>query len=129
MTMLNGQPIDNPIQSTATPKGAPPPATASPESQRVGFIAGIIAIFCAFVLPRLGAVIGGIAIGQARQGGYRNRLAVAGLVLGIVVTVLIVAAVVASVYFGSLFITETLRICQELGPDGGVRNGITYECS
>ncbi len=97
MTMLNGEPIDNPIQSTAPSSSAVvTPVTASPESQRVGFIAGIIAIFCAFVLPPLGAVIGGIAVNQARQGGYRNRLAVAGLVLGIVVTLLIAAAIVAN---------------------------------
>ncbi|MFZ2963388.1 MAG: hypothetical protein WA006_01745 [Rhodoglobus sp.] len=73
MTMLNGEPVDTPNISTAHPAAQTAP-TASGQSQSVGFLVGLMALIFAFAMPIVGAVLGGIAVAQARAGGYRNPL-------------------------------------------------------
>ena len=130
MTMLNGEPVEMPdisTGSTVAPVTAPVKPSASAQSQGVGFVVGLLALIFAFVLPLAGAIIGGIAVGQARQGGYKNPLATIGLVLGIVFTVLTIVVVVASIVLGIGFFGELSTICQN-GQDGELW-GIPYTCS
>ena len=124
MTMLNGEPVDTPNISTAHP-AAP---TASSQSQSVGFLIGLMALIFAFAIPLAGAVLGGIAVAQARAGGYRNPAGMAGLVLGVVFTMLITAAVVVFIVLGTDVFTDLLGICQQLGPGTHQQNGVTYTC-
>ncbi len=102
--MLNGKPIATPKVETAvvTP--------ASSESQTVGTIAGLVSIILAIALPPAGAIVGGIALNQAKQGGYRNPLAKAGLIVGIVLSVLIVVIIAVSVVFSFSFYNELIQI-------------------
>lgn len=124
MTMLNGQPVDPP--NTPTPHPVAP--TASSQSQSVGFLVGLLALIFAFAIPIVGAIMGGIAVAQARAGGYRNPLGMAGLVLGIVFTVLIIVAVVVAIVLGFNLFAGILDTCRELGPGTHQQDGVTYTC-
>lgn len=127
MTMLNGEPIDTPNISTA-PGGAGQPPTATPQSQGVGLVMGIMALIFAFAIPPGGIIIGAIALSEARHGGYRNPLALWGFILGIVFSVLIVLMVVAGIVFGVGLFSWLIDTCQQLGPGTHNEGGITYEC-
>lgn len=124
MTMLNGEPIETPNISTAPVAGHP----EDPRARQVGSVIGLFALIFAFVFPLAGAIIGGIALGQARKGGYRNPLALWGMILGIVFTVVIIAVVVIVSVFTANLLTEVIDVCQELGSGTHEYNGITYEC-
>ena len=127
MTMLNGEPIETPSISTAsTTPATATPVTASAQSQGVGFVMGLLALIFAFVFPLAGAIIGGIAVGQARQGGYKNPLALIGLILGIVFSVLIVIVVVVSIVFSVGFFSQLVGMCQDA--QQGEIWGIPYTC-
>lgn len=125
MTMLNGEPIETPNISTAPPAGA----SEDPRSRQVGSVIGLLALIFAFVFPLAGAIIGGIALGQARKGGYKNPLALWGMILGIVFTVAIVAIVVIASVFTANLLSEVIDVCRELGSGTHEYNGITYDCS
>ncbi|HOW00734.1 MAG TPA: DUF4190 domain-containing protein, partial [Rhodoglobus sp.] len=81
MTLLNGEPIGDPTPSGA-PSVAPQHPVASTQSQQVGLVVGIMSLVFAFAVPLAGAILGGVAVAQARRGGYGNPLALAGLILG-----------------------------------------------
>ena len=126
MTLLNGEPIGDPTPSGA-PSVAPQHPVASTQSQQVGLVVGIMSVPFAFAAPLAGAILGGVAVAQARRGGYGNPLALAGLILGTVFTVVIVAVVVASLVLGVGFFTELVGACQD-SPEGTIW-GIPYTCN
>lgn len=123
MTILNGVPVEPEEPGRA----GGPQGTASPESQAVGRVAGLIAIIAGVVFPPVGIVIGAIALQQARAGGYRNGLAKAGLIVGIVLTVLIVAVIVALAILVPQWITGIMQLCEEHGVV--VESPGSYECT
>ena len=125
MTLLNVKPIGDPAASGG--QTAPQHPVASAQSQQVGLVVGIMSIIFAFAFPLAGAILGGVAVAQARQGGYANRLALAGLILGTVFTVLIVVIVVVSIVLGVGFFTQLLGACQD-SPEGIIW-GIPYTCN
>jgi hypothetical protein len=124
MTMLNGQPIDDPM---------PPPGSSvepvTPPLDAASQVLGVITLITAFVFPLAAIVIGGIALAQARSAGTRNVLAAVGFVLGIVFTVLIVVIVVVFIVLGVSLFSEVFRVCQELGPGVHEYHGVRYECN
>lgn len=129
MTMLNGEPIETPSISTAST--APPtvtPQPASQGSQSVGFIMGLMSLIFAFSIPIAGAIIGGIAMKQAKEGGYPNTLAKAGFILGIVFSVLIILFVVGTVLFSVGLFTTAIDACTQPGTGESEYNGIPIEC-
>jgi hypothetical protein len=129
MTMLNGQPVE-PAQNSAGRAATHPAApVASDQSRSVGFIVGLLALIFAFTIPIVGAVMGGIAVAQARAGGYRNPLGMAGLILGIIFTVLIIVLVVVAIVLGINLFSGVIDTCQQLGPGTHQQDGITYTCS
>ena len=137
MTLLNGKPIKGSgIESSTAVSGptvsatpTPTPPLASAESRSVGSIAGVIAIVLGFVLPIGGIIVGGIALREAKLGGYRNPLAKAGFVLGIVLTAVTIVAIAVGVWLGWTAFSELFRICSELGNGVHVRDGVSYSCN
>jgi hypothetical protein len=125
VTLLNGKPIGDPAASGG--QTAPQHPVASAQSQQVGLVVGIMSLVFAFAVPLAGAILGGVAVAQARRGGYANPLALAGLILGTVFTVLIVAVVVASVVLGVGVFTQLVGACQD-SPEGTIW-GIPYTCN
>ncbi len=122
MTILNGVPLE-----PQPPGGRPPRPVATPESQAVGRVAGVLALVLAFILPLAGIVVGAIALTQARAGGYTNGLAKAGLVTGIVLTVLGVLVIVALIVFVPSWVQGVIALCEEQGVV--VQTPGSYECT
>lgn len=126
MTMLNGEPIETPNISTAPAANEVRGGRPQDATNRV---LGLVSLVLAFVFPLAGAIVGGIAMSQARRGGYTNSVARVGFWLGLVLTILIVAGVVIVIVATGSVLLNVLDICQELGPGVHHENGVTYECT
>ena len=125
MTMLNGQPIGDPAPKPTV--AAAPQPVAYPDS--TNFVLGIMSLIFAFVVPIVGAILGGIALSQAKRAGTTNTVAKVGFILGLVFTILIVIGVVVGIIFGVGLFSELFRVCQQLGEGTHQYNGVTYTCS
>ncbi len=138
MTELNGVPIPNPFdgQSPTTPPPAPqapdPYASSAPmgyaPSAAVdpGRTLGIVGLVLAFIVSLAGIIVSAIALSRSKKAGYKNGIALTGLILSIVFfivgTIVTVLVIVGLVAFGSQ--------CAELG--NGVHelgNGSTITCN
>lgn len=126
MTILNGQPIDDP---TPKPVVAPAPAAPVAPLDPANFVMSVIALISAFVFPLAGAIIGAIAMGQARRAGQHNTIATVAFVVGLVLSILIVVVVVVSVLLGVGLFSEIFSVCQQLGEGTHDYHGVTYSCS
>jgi hypothetical protein len=95
------------------------------EVQDPGKVYGIISIILPFVgFGLVGLVLGIIGRIKSKRAGYKNVLALVGIILGaisVVVGILIIVAVVTALsQFGEL--------CNDLGPGTHTQDGITYTC-
>jgi hypothetical protein len=93
--------------------------------QDPGKVYGIISIILPFVgFGLVGLVLGIIGRIKSKRAGYKNVLALVGIILGaisVVVGILIIIAIVTA--FGSI-----AEVCNNLGPGTHVQDGITYTC-
>lgn len=64
---------------------------------------------------------------QARIGGYRNPLAITGLVIGIILTLLAIALIVALVVIVPQWVQGIIEVCEEQGIV--VQRPGSYECT
>ena len=87
-----------------------------------------MALIFAFAFPIAGLIIGAVAVAEARKGGYRNPLALAGLILGPVLTVLTIIIVIVAIVFSVSLIAEVATVCQGDATEGTFW-GIPYTCS
>ncbi|GAB3537120.1 hypothetical protein GCM10027403_20240 [Arthrobacter tecti] len=97
---------------------APQPA---PDPGRSLGIAGFV-LSLLIPVSAIGLILSIIALVQSRKAGRKNKLALAGVIIGATVTVLVIAFIVFG--FVSLF-----QVCSELGNGVHQRNGITYTCN
>ncbi|MHA7144982.1 DUF4190 domain-containing protein [Arthrobacter sp. TmT3-37] len=73
-------------------------------------------------LSLIGLILSIIAFVQSKKAGMKNKLALAGIIIGAVITVGLLALFV-------LGITTVVQTCAELGNGVHERNGITYTCN
>jgi hypothetical protein len=129
MTILNGQPIDDPTPKpkvTATP--APTAArTTAPDPSN--FIFSIMALIFSVSIPLVGAILGGIAMNQSRRAGYPNTIAKVAFIIGLVLTILIVVFTVVGIVFGIGLFSQLFQVCGQLGEGTHQYNGVTYSCN
>ncbi|MCU1573380.1 MAG: hypothetical protein JWO93_1462 [Micrococcaceae bacterium] len=95
------------------------------ETQDPGKVYGIISIILPFVgFGLVGLVLGIIGRIKSKRAGYKNVLALVGIILGaisVVVGILIIVAVVTA-------LTQFGQLCNDLGPGTHTQDGITYTC-
>lgn len=128
MTMLNGEPINTPNISTASVTSQPVPGTETP-LDGAGRIMGFMALIFAFAFPIAGAILGGIAMSQARRVGAKNPLATAGFWIGLALTIIVIVVAVVIIVLSVGVFTSVFEICDQLGPGIHEYNGVTYECN
>lgn len=128
MTMLNGEPINTPNISTASINPQPVSPTET-ELDGAGRIMGFVALIFAFAFPIVGAILGGIAMSQARKVGAKNPMATAGFWIGIALTIIAIVVAIVIVLVSVNTFTGLFEICEELGPGTHHQDGVTYECN
>lgn len=84
---------------------------------------GIVGFIFSLLIPvsAIGLILSIIALVQSRKAGMKNKLALAGVIIGAVITILGLA------FFVFLF-TSLFQVCSELGNGVHQQNGITYTC-
>jgi len=114
MTMLNGEPVDTGVPSTAPPAAPQPAGVRDPVAKLVG----VLGLVFAFVFPPAGIVLGAIGRRMARRAGDRSGFATAALVLGIVFTLLSLLAIAAVIWFTVWTATAGFEYCVNGNGDG-----------
>ena len=115
MTMLNGEPIDTGVPTTA-PSVQPIPGPArgdgvNPIKNPVASIVGIFGLIFAFAFPPAGLVMSIIAKSMSKRAGDRNPFATWGIWLGAVFTVLGLLALAAWIAFTIWLTTAGFEAC------------------
>jgi hypothetical protein len=128
------QPAPQPMQPMAAPQpmmGEQPqptmqqPMAASPMGVDPGKGMGVASLILAFFIPLVGLILGIIAKGKSKKAGFKNSLALAGIIISIV-------GMVVQLIFGALFlvgILATVQKCKDLGPGTHYENGTTITCN
>lgn len=97
---------------------------AAPVATDPGRTLGIVGLVLSFVAAVVGLVVSIVALRRSRRAGFRNRFALAGVVVGGVVTLLYVVLFAV----GGLALGGVAAKCSELGPGTHTVNGVTYTC-
>ena len=72
----------------------------------------------------VGLIVSIVAFRKSKRAGFRNGIALGGIVVGAIMTVLAIGGGIAlAVTAGSL-----VSACSDLGPGQHVVNGVTYTC-
>lgn len=101
------------------------PGQPMPQGEDPGRTLGIVGLVLAIVGSVIGLVISIIALSKSRKAGYKNGLALAGVIIGAITTIVTIAVIIVSVVALSKVASE----CKTLGPGSHVVNGVTYTCS
>ncbi|GAB3039947.1 hypothetical protein GCM10027052_20720 [Parafrigoribacterium mesophilum] len=120
MTDSNGTPRPDPYAAPPVPPAYSPqrtgagPVAAPPGTDYPGKTLGIVGLILAFVFQLAGLICSIIALNQSRRAGYKNGIALAGIivsagliVLGIIVAIVFVAIIAAACSSGATFCTTT----------------------
>lgn len=85
---------------------------------------GVVGLVLAFLANVVGLVVSVVAFRRSKRAGFRNGLALAGIVVGGLST----AAMIIAIAVGGVALGGVAKKCQELGPGTHVVNGVTYTC-
>lgn len=110
-------------QSTPPPM-SPQYAGGGPTAEDPGRTLGIVGLVLAFVASVIGLVISIIARRKSSRAGYKNGLALAGIIVGIITTLITIGIITATVY-GIMHVSSQ---CKTLGSGTHQVNGVTYTC-
>ncbi|SMF25727.1 hypothetical protein L603_001800000110 [Cellulosimicrobium cellulans J34] len=102
------------------------PYSAPGQGEDPGKTMGIVGLVLSFLgcLSIVGLILSIVAYNKSKKAGYKNGVALAGIIVGAVVLVIsiIVAIVVGTASFA------LIEKCNELGPGTHYENGVEYTC-
>ena len=98
----------------------------SAPAQDPGKTMGIVGLVLSFLgcLSIVGLILSIIAFNKSKKAGYKNGVALAGIIVGAVVLVI---SIVVGIVLG-IGLATVAEKCAELGPGTHVEDGITYTC-
>jgi hypothetical protein len=114
-----GQPQGQPSYQPAPQQPYGAPAATDP-----GRTLGIVGLVLSFVAALVGLVVSIIAYRKSKKAGYKNGIALAGIIVGAVVT----AVYVIGFTIGGIALGGVAAKCAELGPGTHQVDGTTYTC-
>ena len=131
MTMLNGEPVDSGVPSTAAtvrPSGTPGGDPVRPIANPMAQIVGIVGLIFAFAFPPAGLVVSIIAKRMSKAAGDRSPFATWGIVLGIVFTVLAILFIILFIAVTAGAVWLGFNFCEN-GVGEGEYFGVPIECT
>jgi hypothetical protein len=103
----------------AAPLPAPIPVPSDP-----GRTLGVVGLVASIFFSAVGLILSIVAFRKSRRAGFKNGIALAGIVIGIITTLGILTAGVA----GGIGAMHVVSVCRDLGPGEHHVNGVTYTC-
>ena len=118
--MLNGEPVDTGVASTAPAPGSPSSTPSSEPKYRnpMGLLLGVLGLVLAITFPPMGLVLGAIAKGISKRAGDHNPFATAAVVIGIILTIVAVVAFGILMWFTIASATAGIEFCVNGEGDG-----------
>ena len=94
--------------------------------QDPGKTMGIIGLVLSFLgcLSIVGLILSIVALNKSKKAGYKNGIALAGIIVGAVV---LVASIIGGVALAGVF-GQIAEVCNEYGPGEHFVDGVTYTC-
>ncbi len=109
-------------QAPYTPGGVPG-APAQDPGKTLGIVGLVLSIIGCTSL--IGLILSIVALNKSKKAGYKNGIALAGIIVG---AVLLVVSIVVGIVAG-IGAMELIEKCAELGAGTHYVDGITYTCS
>ena len=130
MTMLNGEPVDTGIASTATAADSPSSTPASEPKYRnpMGLLLGVLGLVFAITFPPMGIILGAIAKVTSKRAGDRNPFATAAVIVGSVLTIVAVIGFGILIWFTVASATAGFDFCVN-GEGDGTFLGTPISCA
>lgn len=100
------------------------PGQPTPQAEDPGRTLGIVGLILAFLAALVGMIISIVAFRKSKAAGYKNNLALAGIIVGAVITLVYVVGGIALGVAASAVVKQ----CQDLGPGVHQVNGATVTC-
>ncbi|MBD8079005.1 DUF4190 domain-containing protein [Cellulosimicrobium arenosum] len=113
-------------QAPQAPQYSSTPGYSAPQ-QDPGRTMGIVGLVLSFLgcLSIVGLILSIVALRKSKKAGYKNNLALAGIIVG---SVVLVICIIVAIVIG-IGTSAVLEKCAELGPGTHFEDGVTYTCS
>jgi hypothetical protein len=95
----------------ATPAPAPNAAYTAPVAENPGKTLGIVGLVLAFVANIVGLIVSIIALNKSKKAGYKNGLALAGIIVASVSIVITIIVIIAIVSLGAVGLNAIAEAC------------------
>ncbi|MHA6669779.1 DUF4190 domain-containing protein [Homoserinimonas sp. A447] len=95
----------------ATPAPAPSADYTAPVAENPGKTLGIVGLVLAFIANIVGLIVSIIALNKSKKAGYKNGLALAGIIVASVSIVISIIAVIAIVSLGAAGFNAIAEAC------------------
>lgn len=136
------QPAPSPQAPEPTPSFAPQPATqpdlpptspaptpTAPSAVDPGKTLGVVGFILAFVANLFGLIISIIALNKSKKAGYKNGLALAGIIIS---SIGLVLGLIGGIIFGAVILSAAGKVaerCADLGTSSVYIDGTRYVCT
>lgn len=119
----------NPQNQSVAVSGQSAQASSKSATEDPGHLLALIGILVSvFGFAAVGTVLSVVAYVKSKNAGFKNTLAIWGIVVGAVLFVLGTLAVIAFGYFFIEIFGGIMQKCNELGPGTHVVDGTTFTC-
>jgi hypothetical protein len=109
----------------ATPAPAPSAAYAAPVAENPGKTLGIVGFVLAFVANIVGLIVSIIALSKSKKAGYKNGLALAGIIISSVSIVITIIVIISIVALGAAGLGAIAEACSGFASGDVVTDGVT----
>ncbi|MBD5786576.1 DUF4190 domain-containing protein [Cellulosimicrobium terreum] len=115
-----------PPQAPQAPQYGSTPGYSAPQ-QDPGRTMGIVGLVLSFLgcLSIVGLILSIVAFNKSKKAGYKNGIALAGIIVG---SVVLVISIIVAIFLG-IGASQLVEKCNELGPGTHFEDGVTYTCS
>jgi uncharacterized membrane protein len=100
----------------ATPAPAPSADYAAPVAENPGKTLGIVGFVLAFVVNVAGLVVSILALNKSKKAGYKNGLALAGIIISIVSIVVGALILIVSIALAGAGVAALQEMCAGMAP-------------
>ena len=109
----------------ATPAPAPSDAYSAPVAENPGKTLGIVGLVLAFVANIVGLIVSIIALNKSKKAGYKNGLALAGIIVSSVSIVISVIVIISIVALGAAGLSAIAEACAGYASGEVLSDGVT----
>ena len=118
-----------PAAQPGLPPTSPAPTLTTPSAVDPGKTLGVVGFILAFVANLFGLILSIIALNKSKKAGYKNGLALAGIIIS---SIGLVLGLIGGIIFGAVILSAAGKVaerCADLGTSSVYIDGTRYVCT